>query len=232
SAFDAYSLLVEAGDKRLFYSGDLRAHGRKAVLFENLVKHPLASIDVLMLEGTTLNRRESAEEPETERELEQRVLGIVKGASRLVLTAFSPQNIDRFVTIFRATQRAGRRFIADAYLAHLLKQLALPSLPRPDRGDLRIYVPYAQKRRIVSDRTFDLVAPYRPFRIYDDEIAASPRKWVMMFRASMMRDIFRLPPHVVSTLVYSLWPGYPDRDDGQLRSWCRQRGIALEIAHT
>ena len=29
SAFDAYSLLVEAGGRRLFYSGDFRAHGRK-----------------------------------------------------------------------------------------------------------------------------------------------------------------------------------------------------------
>ena len=30
SAFDAYALLVEAGGRRLFYSGDLRGHGRNA----------------------------------------------------------------------------------------------------------------------------------------------------------------------------------------------------------
>ncbi len=29
SAYDAYALLVEADGKRLFYSGDFRAHGRK-----------------------------------------------------------------------------------------------------------------------------------------------------------------------------------------------------------
>ncbi len=28
-AFDAYSLLIEAGGRRLFYTGDIRAHGRK-----------------------------------------------------------------------------------------------------------------------------------------------------------------------------------------------------------
>jgi hypothetical protein len=32
SGYDAYSLLIEANGKRLFYSGDFRAHGRKASL--------------------------------------------------------------------------------------------------------------------------------------------------------------------------------------------------------
>lgn len=40
SAFDAYSLLVQADGKRRFYSGDLRAHGRKSRLFEALVANP------------------------------------------------------------------------------------------------------------------------------------------------------------------------------------------------
>ena len=52
SAFDAYSLLVEAAGRRLFYSGDFRAHGRKARLFEQLVADPPAA-DVMLMEGTT-----------------------------------------------------------------------------------------------------------------------------------------------------------------------------------
>src|SRR6185437_10241772 len=67
SAFDAYSLLVEADDKRVFYSGDLRAHGRKASLVENLLAHPPLAIDCLLLEGTTLSRTtEGQHSPETE----------------------------------------------------------------------------------------------------------------------------------------------------------------------
>ena len=56
SATDAYAFLIEAEGKRLFYSGDLRSHGRKGILFENLVKHPIRDIDVLFLEGTMLHR--------------------------------------------------------------------------------------------------------------------------------------------------------------------------------
>ena len=40
SGFDAYALEIEAGGRRLFYSGDLRAHGRKGNLFELMLKNP------------------------------------------------------------------------------------------------------------------------------------------------------------------------------------------------
>ena len=56
SAADAYAFLIEAEGKRLFYSGDLRSHGRKGMLFENLVKRPIRDIDVLFLEGTMMHR--------------------------------------------------------------------------------------------------------------------------------------------------------------------------------
>ena len=56
SAFDAYALLVEADGKRIFYSGDFRGHGRKKGLFESLLEHPPADIDVLLMEGTTIGR--------------------------------------------------------------------------------------------------------------------------------------------------------------------------------
>ncbi|MHB8449297.1 MAG: MBL fold metallo-hydrolase [Mycobacteriales bacterium] len=38
SAFDAYSLLVEADEQRLFYTGDIRAHGRKKVAHEGPIQ--------------------------------------------------------------------------------------------------------------------------------------------------------------------------------------------------
>ena len=54
SAFDAYSLLVEAGGIRLFYTGDLRGHGRKHAAFDWLLDDPPTDVDVLLLEGTNL----------------------------------------------------------------------------------------------------------------------------------------------------------------------------------
>jgi hypothetical protein len=56
SAYDAYAILVEADGKRIFYSGDFRAHGRKRQLLERLIQHPPERVDVLLMEGTTISR--------------------------------------------------------------------------------------------------------------------------------------------------------------------------------
>jgi ribonuclease J len=54
SGFDAYAMEVEANGKRLFYSGDLRAHGRKESLFKALITNPPINIDTMLMEGSSL----------------------------------------------------------------------------------------------------------------------------------------------------------------------------------
>jgi len=49
SAFDAYSLLIEADGRRLFYTGDIRGHGRKAAMFEELLDEPPSDVDALLM---------------------------------------------------------------------------------------------------------------------------------------------------------------------------------------
>ncbi len=63
SAFDAYGLLAEAGDRSLYYSPDLRGHGRKRSLFERLLTEP-PNAHTLLLEGTRI-----AEQPDDTRGL-------------------------------------------------------------------------------------------------------------------------------------------------------------------
>ena len=40
--------------RRLFYTGDIRGHGRKADLFEQLLRDPPQGVDVLLMEGTNI----------------------------------------------------------------------------------------------------------------------------------------------------------------------------------
>lgn len=58
SAYDSYATLVEAECKRLFYTGDFRAHGRKASLTERLIEHPPKNVDILLMEGTCVGRED------------------------------------------------------------------------------------------------------------------------------------------------------------------------------
>ncbi len=231
SAFDAYALLVEANGRRLLYSGDFRAHGRKAAVFDAFLRSPPSNIDVLLMEGTVLGR-EDEELPVTESELELRIARSIEDSQGLVLAYFSPQNVDRLVTFYRAARRVGREFIADVYTANILDGLGLASLPSPRSGDMRIYLPKGQKRRILRTKRFDLVEPYRRQRVYPSKIAADPKRWMMMFRSSMLDDAEAIGNLKGGRLIYSLWPGYLDKDRRDLRDWCKSNGVSFEIQHT
>ena len=150
SAFDAYAFLIEMGGKRVFYSGDLRGHGWKSRRFDDLVTNGPANVDLMLLEGTTLGR-DASRRSETEAELVERVAASIAETQGIVLAAFAGQNIDRFVTFFKAAQRTRRHFVVDLYLAHLLRALGRKSLPDPTNGALRVYLPRHHKMKIVRD---------------------------------------------------------------------------------
>ncbi len=124
SGFDAYSLLIEADGARLFYSGDLRGHGRKHRAFEWLLDDPPTDIDVLLLEGTNL-RTPQPDQPDpggalaSEADVENDLLATLHATAGLVVALGSAQNLDRLVTVYRAAKRAGRRLGIDLYTAEV-----------------------------------------------------------------------------------------------------------------
>ena len=129
SGFDAYALEIEADGRRLFYSGDLRAHGRKGKLFELMLKKPPKNIDVMLMEGSSLGRLTESESFPTEEELERIFIDRFKTTPGMALVACSAQNIDRVVTIYRAANRTGRTLIVDAYAAEVLKATGYVQYP-------------------------------------------------------------------------------------------------------
>jgi ribonuclease J len=228
SAYDAHALLVEAEGRRILYSGDFRGHGRKAGAFERFLSVSPTQVDVLMMEGTTIGRREA---PRSERDVEDEACALMRSHEGLVLACFSGQNLDRFVTFLRAAMRSGRTFVIDAYMANLVAALRLTSLPDPRaHPNLRVFLPKAQKRLIVASGRFDLIEPVRARRIYNDELLASPGRFAMSFRASMVRDLAGANL-AGGCLIYSLWPGYLDRDRTDLRAWAAAAGAAFEVVH-
>lgn len=138
SAPDAMAFLIEMEGKKLFYSGDFRATGRKKVVFENLIKHPPKNIDYLICEGTMLDRLN--EHPMLEQDIEEQLVGILRESDQPVFLFASGQNIDRLVTAFRSCKRSGRTLIIDLYTAYILDRLRVisDSLPQADWDTIRV----------------------------------------------------------------------------------------------
>jgi ribonuclease J len=205
STFGCLAFLLEAKGKSLLYSGDLRRHGRKPGMIRTLVKQIAPrNIDVLLMEGTHIGEEE--EQGTTEFELEERVVELMKSAPGLVLAAFSPQDVDRLVTLYRSAQRTGRIFVVDAYAAFILHLVAgEANIPRPTRETgIRVYFNTAFRKKNI-DRLNQL---FGPERIDLNEILAQSAKYLMAFRPSMTALDFdgRLPDQ--ACVLYSYWAGY------------------------
>jgi len=55
SATDAYAFLIEADGKKVLYSGDFRANGRKSKLFDKMIKDKnLRNVDILLTDVTII----------------------------------------------------------------------------------------------------------------------------------------------------------------------------------
>lgn len=233
SAYDSYALLVEADGKRLFYTGDLRGHGRKAKLFERLVAHPPENVNVLLMEGTTLKRQGTDEGFPTERDIENDLVKIFRTTPGMPLVWCSGQNIDRIVTVFRAAKRSNRQLILDMYTAHILKVIGKPTLPQAEWKEVKVFLPRSQKMAIIRNQRFDVSDMYKPFRIYPRNLSGAAKSSVMLFRPSMRADVENAGCLDGARLIYSMWDGYYDDDKNRdFREWLEQEGILLNRCHT
>lgn len=233
SAYDAFSLLIEADSRRLFYSGDFRGHGRKASVFERFLKAPPPHVDVLLMEGTTIGRVGADARFPTERELEGEFLRLMREAEGMVLVWTSGQNIDRLVTVFKACRRSGRQLILDLYTAEILRATGNPRLPQGFWKGVKVFLPASQKRCIKKTGNYDLVNQYRSTRIFPEHLSEEAAKSVMLFRPSMTRELESARCLKGGYLIYSLWPGYLKQD--RLRSfhdWLKTQQIPLHHCHT
>jgi ribonuclease J len=233
SAYDAYALLIEGGGDRLFYSGDFRAHGRKSALFERLIAASPGPLDALLVEGSSLTRLEDDARFPTESDVEARLFDEFSSTSGMALVHTSAQNVDRVVSIFRASRRAGRRMVIDLYSAAILQATGNDRLPQSDWRDVVLYVPEAQRRQVKRAGLFDVLASHSSRRIYADELARQPGRSTLLFRPLHQQDLVRAQCLGDARYIYSQWEGYWDQpaNDG-LRAWLAEHQIPKVSIHT
>jgi len=108
--------LVEADDKQILYTGDIRFHGRN--------KPDLASLDglkpdIMITEGTRIDERV----PDDEDKVEQRLCDLIEHTKGLVMIGFAWKDLERYETVKKAAQNSGRIPVFDSRVAYLLARL-------------------------------------------------------------------------------------------------------------
>ena len=204
SAFDSYMLLFEAGGKSILYTGDFRFHGRQSMdkWLLTLPKY----VDVLIHEGTNIGKNACTI---SEAELENKAVDVMKSTNGPVFVLQSGSNIDRLVSIYRASRRSHRLFYMDNYVS-LIASAVGGRVPRPDVfGDVVAFThhPLVGKRKDM----FLEIENKRGLK----GIAAGTKHFTMLVRPTMAEYVKKLLVTAEikeATLIYSMWQGYKETE--------------------
>jgi ribonuclease J len=187
-----------------------------------------------MTEGTTIGPRSDGIFL-SESELEQQFVDAIEKTQGIVFVTAAGQNIDRLVTIFRATKRTGRKFIIDPYTAEVLDSLEdYPRLPKASWPRIRVAFSRPIAQILEKAGRQDILEKHRKNGIRWPRIDEYPNEFVVLIRPSSLGPIKRYLDTDSATWIYSMWPGYLDRSQsmGRLKEYFENAGVRFKIIHT
>ena len=234
SGYGAMAFMVEAEGKKVFYSGDFRGHGRKKYLFEKFLKSHPQDINVLLMEGTMVDRVD--EDVDTEDQLEIKITKEASKYSGMKLVLCSGQNIDRIVTFYRAAKRSGALFVLDLYMANVLYELERKSMPIPSNGfeDMKVLFTHHFMKKLEKKKLPDWYRKrWRPYEISPAVLRRCKGKVFVIYRerSQLELELAGIPPK--SVLFYSQWSGYTAEPSYKpTEDFCRKHGIDILQVHT
>ena len=190
SAFDAYSFLIEADGKRIFYTGDFRLHGpRGKKMVENgLFEKKATNIDFLICEGTNISKPGTAQ---TEAELGKEAAKLFKNPKhKYVFVLCSSVNIDRIFEFYKAYDGVFKRkrpfIVLDDYQNEVLKIVS------EEHGKKSGFYNFIHNEADTKDGYCFLIRPSNAKNILDKYFPMSPDE---------------------SLIIYSMWDGYIGKNE-------------------
>ena len=239
SSFGSFAFEIEAGGRRVFYSGDFRDHGYIGGKTLDIIADKCApGVDALLMEGTMLGRTE--EKVQTEQELADEVTVRYRDFPKALLVYQSGQNVSRAVSFYKAARKLNRELVLDFYTAHVLAELGQCSggsrLPYPGNLDgIRVWYPHWLMENRKKAGRWDLINRFSrtSFKMSRNEMPDKLDKIMLYVRPPMDYDLERIRGIGGSVLLYSLWSGYLKAE--RTKSFVdrlQSMGIEKHIIHT
>jgi ribonuclease J len=224
SSSEAFAFLINADKKRVFYSGDFRATGNKRILYQNLIDNPPENIDLLLLEGTMVER--GAGKYPAEDDVAKAIAAIVKTQENATFVLSSAQNIDRFVSVFKACNSVKKQVIVDVYNAWVLEKVKQksPGTPNIDWDEVRVFNHPSQMEKIKAGE-FDDFRRRVEKKSAGNDVFGKPAGFVYLLRCPSLKLIDALRGRGKMNVIYSQWEGYLTKEH---KTWFSDRVNAMK----
>lgn len=175
---------------------------------QKLIATPPSPIDLLIMEGTNVSGSAKQKETKTETHLVEYFYREILSTQGLTLIQTSSQNIDRIVTIYKATRKAKKSLVVDLYTAMVLEATKNDGIPQSFWDGIELFLPHSQRNQVISQNLFSKLHLHSNNRIYLDELSKNPAGRVMLIRSSMVGDLKKNKAILDSAkFIYSLWEG-------------------------
>lgn len=197
SLMGAAGFLLDVDGARVAYTGDVRFHGERQAETEGFLRAlERRSPDVLLVEGTRLERPGSHERSNATSEPEVRrnaLAALQKFAGRFAVADFGPRNVERLRLFRDIAQELGRQLVVTDRDAHLLTMLSTtePNIPVDfGPGGLRIWAEPSAHRGAPWQHRID--GAYADARIDRAEVERAPGRWLLCFSYNDVNDLVDL----------------------------------------
>jgi ribonuclease J len=233
---EAFAFLIEADGKRVFYSGDFRATGRKSIVYLKLIENPPENIDLLLIEGTMIGRNNHLYP--NEKSVEQAVFNIIKDQKNITFVISSAQNIDRFISVFKVCKKVHKYLIIDVYSAWILELVRKVSKGTPaiEWEEIKVFDHPGQLAKI-KDKVFDEFRTRISRQRVGNSVFADPSHYVYFVRCPNKELVNKLRIKGTINIIYSQWEGYLKEEH---KNYCtdyintlkNDPGISFHTIHT
>ena len=113
-----FGFILNTPDATIANTADMRLHGRQPEKTEGFIeKCGESSLDLLMCEGTRIDKEPSY----TELDVETKSAEIISETENLVVCSYPIRDLDRFMSMYNAAKRSNRFLTIDTKQAYLLK---------------------------------------------------------------------------------------------------------------
>ena len=223
---EAFAFLIEVDGKRVFYSGDFRATGRKEDVFHRLIEKPPGDIDLLLMEGTMVERTNHLYQTEQSVEAAMdKIFGEQKNVSFVISSA---QNLDRFISVFKACRKNNKILVIDVYTAWILDEVSKKSKGTPgiEWKELKVYEHPGQLNKI-KNKSFDEFKNRVKAQSAGNGVFRKPMEFVYFVRCPNEALVNKLRGKEKINVIYSQWEGYLKKEHA---NYCTDNINALKEA--
>ncbi|MGB5037526.1 MAG: hypothetical protein WBQ66_13005, partial [Blastocatellia bacterium] len=127
-------------------------------------------------------------------------------------------------------KRSGRLLVLDLYGATIAKSTGKATIPQAGWDEVRVYVREIERRQVLRARDFARVDLPESCRIFRNELADNPSRFVITARGSSIGELANDGCIEGASAYWSQWAGYLDRDSN-LAALLSKHRVDLEVTH-